>query len=305
VTGLAVSSTGLDTEERAWELLRSLRARYAANGRAGSGPIELDIGGARVRFDPSSGAVSGTEPLPASTAQMLELCLPLCVPSGGDALVYAHLGQSLDGQIATASGASRYVTSNANLRHMHRLRALADAIVVGAGTIERDDPKLTTRLVPGDNPVRVVIDPSLRLPAERHVFRDGEAKTVLVCRAGRPRPARFDGSLELVEIASVSADLAPRAIIEALRQRGLRRLFVEGGGVTVSRFLAARALDRLHVAVCPLFIGRGRPGVVLPGVDRMEQTLRPAARRFLLGDDVLFDCSFEPAPGPAPAANRA
>ena len=75
--------------------------------------------------------------------------------------------------------------------------------------------------------------------------------------------------------------------------------------MTVSRFLAAKALDRLHVTVCPVFIGRGRPGVMLPGVDSMEQTLRPAARRFLLGEDVLFDCSFDGAPhnggsGPRP-----
>jgi diaminohydroxyphosphoribosylaminopyrimidine deaminase / 5-amino-6-(5-phosphoribosylamino)uracil reductase len=295
VTEPAASSHGPNLHDTAWELVRSLRIRHASNGASANGAaFELNVAGTLVRFDPQRGAVQGCEALPPNTAQMLELCLPLCAPHGTNAFVYAHLGQSLDGQIATASGASQYVTSTENLQHMHRLRALADAIVVGAGTVERDDPRLTTRLVPGENPVRVVIDPSLRLPAERHVFRDGQAKTLIVCRAGRPRPARFEPAVELVEIDSSAPELPPRAIVEALQKRGLRRLFVEGGGVTVSRFLAARALHRLHVAVCPLFIGRGRPGVVLPGVDRMEQTLRPSARRFLLGEDVLFDCAFEP-----------
>lgn len=284
------SNNGHDAHEEAWAALRALSRGALAAARTERG-VDVSVGGAVVRLDPVSGALEAPSSLSAETRQMLALCLPLCLAR--DTVVYGHLGQSLDGQIATASGASQYVTCAENLTHMHRMRALADAVIVGAGTVERDDPRLTTRLVPGDNPVRVVIDPSLRLPAERQLFRDGAAKTLIVCRAGRPKPTRFDGLAELVEIDSQTAELAPGAIVRALAARGLRRLFVEGGGVTVSRFLGARALDRLHVTVSPVFIGRGRPGVVLPGVDRMEQTLRPAARRFLLGEDVLFDCAFE------------
>jgi riboflavin biosynthesis pyrimidine reductase len=88
--------------------------------------------------------------------------------------------------------------------------------------------------------------------------------------------------------------LSPRAIVEALGRRGLLRLFVEGGGVTVSRFIEARALDRLHVTIGPLLVGSGRPGIVLPGIDRVDQALRPVTRRFELGADVLFDCRLTP-----------
>src|SRR5207245_1441303 len=87
----------------------------------------------------------------------------------------------LDGQIATASGASRYVTGPQNILHMHRLRALCDAVIVGAGTVEADDPQLTTRLVAGDSPVRVVIDPGLRIARDRQIFRDRSARTLVVC----------------------------------------------------------------------------------------------------------------------------
>ena len=105
--------------------------------------------------------------LTASVRQLLDLYLPLCIGQGAERLVLGHVGQSLDGQIATLAGASRYVTGPENIVHMHRLRSLMDAVVVGAGTVELDDPELTTRLVPGDHPTRVVIDPTLRLAHAR------------------------------------------------------------------------------------------------------------------------------------------
>jgi riboflavin-specific deaminase-like protein len=274
--------------ERAWRLVRTLRAR-ASGGVPPNPPREL------ATLDSASSELLVSSEVTPMTRQMLELCLPVCLARAGRPFVYAHLGQSLDGMIATASGASRYVTSAENLLHMHRLRALADAVLVGAGTIASDDPQLTTRLVEGANPARVVIDPGRRLSADRRVFQDGCARTLLVCRAGTQAPRGFDADVEVVEIHTHTAELPPSSIVAALAERGLRHLFVEGGGVTVSRFLDARVLDRLHVTVCPIFIGRGRPGVVLPAVERMDQALRPSARRFLLGEDVLFDCAFERA----------
>jgi len=197
----------------------------------------------------------------------------------------------LDGQIATAGGASRYVTGPENIVHMHRLRALCDAVLVGAGTVEHDDPQLTTRLVPGENPARVVVDPSLRLPHGRKLYRDNAAPTLIVCgegRAERAAPAR----IPVIEVAPEDGVLSISALLAALAERGLRRVFVEGGGVTLSHFIRAKRLDRLHVTICPMIIGRGRPGICLPGVNSLDEALRPSARRFLLGSDVLFDCSF-------------
>jgi diaminohydroxyphosphoribosylaminopyrimidine deaminase / 5-amino-6-(5-phosphoribosylamino)uracil reductase len=224
-----------------------------------------------------------------SAERLLELYAPLLGEDLTKRLVIGHVGQSLDGQIATRTGASRYITGGENLTHVHRLRALVDAVVVGASTVEFDDPQLTTRLVPGKNPVRVVIDPNLRLAFDRRVFTDGAVQTLVVCAddaavAGRKHPA------ELVRVPRNGQYLPPGAIADALGRRGLNRLFVEGGGVTVSRFIEAGALDRLHVTIGPLLVGSGRPGIVLPGIDRVDQALRPVTRRFELGADVLFDC---------------
>lgn len=225
--------------------------------------------------------------------RLLELYVPLCVGARCQRFVVGHLGQSLDGQIAVSSGASRNVTGPENIRHMHRLRALCDAVVVGASTVTFDDPQLTTRLVSGQSPVRVVIDPSLRVPRDRRVFTDGRVKTLLLADTA----ARFGGSLpahvELLRIPSSEGVLSVPAILSELRRRGLGRLFVEGGGVTVSHFLAARAFTRLHITVSPVFLGEGRPGIKLPAIACMDEALRPAVRRFDSGQDVLFDFSFE------------
>ncbi len=260
-------------EARAWDLCMALAER----ARAGR-PVK--------REELEQSTLSPAAELPARVAAMIELYLPLCLPVNA---VYAHVGQSLDGQIATQSGSSRYVSGPENLRHMHRLRALADAVLVGASTIEHDDPQLTTRLVPGPSPTRVVIDPTLRLPEQRKVFQDQAAPTLVICARGRLNGHRL-GSSEILEIEPEDGLLPPRAIVAALAARGLKRLFIEGGGVTVSRFLQTRALDRLHVTICPILIGRGRPGISLPGVDRLDRALRPRTRRFEQDDDVLFDC---------------
>jgi riboflavin biosynthesis pyrimidine reductase len=84
----------------------------------------------------------------------------------------------------------------------------------------------------------------------------------------------------------------PHAIVAAVAALGYRRLLVEGGAATISAFLAAGAIDRLHLCVAPLIIGSGKIGISLPPVDRLESALRPAISTYRLGCDILFDCDF-------------
>jgi riboflavin-specific deaminase-like protein len=289
-------------ETTAWALLRAL-SRRAALGQPLVRPagLALDADGNLVELPIGRGIVSvspGVAPCfelgadaERAGAELFELFLPLCVGAASETLVVGHLGQSLDGQIATASGASQYVTGPENIRHMHRLRALFDAVIVGANTVECDNPQLTTRLVPGTNPTRVVLDPRRRVQGERILFRDEAAPTLLLCSRGLEHHNGL-GRAEVVGIDAEGELLPVASVISTLRARGLKRLFVEGGGVTVSRFLAARAFDRLHLTVSSVFLGTGRPGIALPGIDRLDGALRPRVRRFTLGEDVLFDCEF-------------
>src|SRR5580704_9269382 len=105
-------------------------------------------------------------------------------------LALGRIAQSLDGRIATASGASRWISGPDDIAHTHRLRALFDAVVVGARTVRADDPRLTTRAVEGPSPVRVVIDPKRRLDARFQVFQDGP-ETLLLCAENAPGPDRL------------------------------------------------------------------------------------------------------------------
>jgi diaminohydroxyphosphoribosylaminopyrimidine deaminase / 5-amino-6-(5-phosphoribosylamino)uracil reductase len=234
----------------------------------------------------------GAAPVPCSEdgVALLELYLPFAQLPRGRSFAVAHLGQSLDGRIATAAGASRWVTGDADLTHTHRMRALADAILVGAGTVRHDDPQLTVRRCGGKHPVRVVIDSERRLGAQYRVFQDGAAPTLVLAYADRVAPGERLGQAQVVGLPRRAGGLAPGEIRAALAARGLHFLFIEGGGITISRFLAAGALDRLQIAVAPIILGSGKPGLTLPEIREPCQGLRPRLRRFDLGEDMLYEC---------------
>lgn len=200
-------------------------------------------------------------------------------------VVLAHLGQSLDGRIATASGHAAAVTGPANITHLHRLRALADAVLVGAATVHHDDPKLTTRLVDGPSPVRVVIDSRRTLSERFGIFHEGPPTLVLAAEAAVDRPRL--GRAEIIPVAADAAGCRPASVIEALAARGLHRLFIEGGGRTVSSFLFAGCLDLLQICVSPTIIGAGRSGITGPEIATMDEALRLEGQAIPMGADIL------------------
>ncbi len=213
---------------------------------------------------------------------------PLRTGTVDDLVVVAQLGQSLDGRIATNSGHSHYINGPAGLDHLHRLRALVDAVVIGVRTALVDDPQLTVRRVAGPSPARVVLDPHGRLsPSARVLAADGVRR--LVVTAGADRPALPDG-VEVVALAAADGHIAPAAVLAALAARGLRRVLVEGGARTISGFLSAGCLDRLHVLVAPVILGTGQSSLTLAPIERVDHALRPPTRAYPLGDEVLFDC---------------
>ena len=221
---------------------------------------------------------------------------PLIARMAAGPLTIAQVGQSLDGRIATEGGQSHYINGEGGLDHLHRLRALADAVVVGATTIILDDARLTTRRVSGPSPVRVIVDPNGRVPLQRRAF-DAAAPTLLLraSHLAAPSPDRADGPI-VVPIAAEQGLLPPRRILRALHERGLFTVLIEGGGTTISTFLCAGAVDRLHVVVAPMLIGPGRAAFLWPPIDRLEQALRLSMTAHPLGGDVLFDCALDTAP---------
>ncbi|MEM6439165.1 MAG: RibD family protein [Pseudomonadota bacterium] len=212
-------------------------------------------------------------------------CLPADAAEGP--IVVAQLGQTLDGRIATVTGASKYINGDKALDHLHRLRAEVDAVVVGVGTVVADDPSLTVRRVEGRHPARVVIDPSGRLPCGWRGLADGEAPVLAICCPDRPPPA----GAEHVPLRPGPAGYAPADIVAALAERGLRRLLIEGGADTLARFVDAGAVDLLHVLVAPMILGSGKAGFRLSPIERLDEALRPRTQVHVFEDgDVLFTC---------------
>src|SRR4051795_12736371 len=202
--------------------------------------------------------------------------------------VVAQIGQSIEGRIATVTGHSKYINGPAGLAHLHRLRALVDAVLVGIGTAVADDPQLTVRRVAGPSPARIVLDPRGRLPPDARVLTaDGVRRIVITAEGIRPS---LPENVEIAEIPARGGEIVPAAILAALAERGLRRILIEGGAHTVSRFIAAGCLDRLHVMVAPIMFGSGQTGVTLAPIARADEALRSPMRAHLIGDEVLLDC---------------
>lgn len=205
------------------------------------------------------------------------------------AYVVAQLGQSLDGRIATPTGASKYINGPSALDFLHRLRASVDAVVVGIGTVLADDPQLTVRRCGGRSPARVIIDPNGRLPIGAKCLSDDGARVYVVS----PGKNCHSPQAQTLFVAAGADGLDPRAIIRVLFEAGLRRILIEGGSHTVSRFLAADAIDRLYLLVAPVLLGSGQCGLMLPPIAEVDEALKPDTRCYALGGgDVLFDCSF-------------
>ncbi len=229
--------------------------------------------------------------------------LRLTRSAGEGSVVIGQLGQSLDGRIATPTGASKYINGDEALRHLHRLRAAVDAVVIGVGTALADDPRLTTRHVAGPNPARVVIDPSGRMPADRALLRDAAAPVICVTRQGI---ATARGTQGLALDCDGDGLIAPAAIVAALAARGLRRLLVEGGAETLARFLDAGAVDELHLMVAPIVLGSGKTGLNLAPIASLDQAMRPLVRTMHFRDgDLLCICDLDRRPAVAVASAAA
>lgn len=294
-----------EPERHAWALLLAARERLdtksersdftlsyqattdqVSTERSGNGPIDLYI-------DKQNRWIIGAH-LNETVAQLLEFYLPVLGVPTDCSRVIAHLGQSVDAQIATDQGDAFFVTGDENRKHLHRLRGLCHAVVVGAKTIIADDPQLTTRAVSGQNPVRVVIDPEARLPVSKGVFNDDASKTLVLfderfAFTDAQRLRDDNDMLEYLPLKFNNRILPAATVIQALASRGLMRVFVEGGGVTVSHFLSQGCVDRLQIATAPILVGKGRAALQLPCIDRMADAIKPPYRLYRMGDDVLWD----------------
>lgn len=208
----------------------------------------------------------------------------------GVPFVTLKLAQTLDGRIATCTGDSKWITSTESRRRVHRLRAEVDAVLVGINTVLADDPMLTVRLAEGDDPLRIVLDSSLRMPITAKVLSGG--RTVVVARDDSD-PARVralqerDADVWTVPAPNGRPDLA--AVMAEAGDREIISVLIEGGAEIAASALQAGIVDRLMVFVAPKILGSGRSSVSDLGISRIAESVRLRDVEVeRIGEDVLY-----------------
>jgi diaminohydroxyphosphoribosylaminopyrimidine deaminase/5-amino-6-(5-phosphoribosylamino)uracil reductase len=179
--------------------------------------------------------------------------------------VTLKLATSLDGRIATATGESRWITGPEARAETHRLRAAHDAVLVGIETALADDPELTVRLdrYQGPQPARVVLDSRQRLPCSAKLAQTAKAVPTYVVTATAPSSELLACGVRVLQVKAV-ADGRPElaAALQALKNEGLERVLVEGGGQVAGAFLRCGLVERIEWFRAPLVLGaEGRPGI--------------------------------------------
>lgn len=193
--------------------------------------------------------------------------------------VTVSYAQTLDGRLATTNGSSQWISSPESLRFAHALRAKHDAIMVGAGTAWKDDPRLTVRLLPGKDPLRVVVDSTLRTPITAAVLANGAAAgTVLAVTENAPADrcaeAHSLGATVLRLPANTKGRVDLPSLLFKLRALSVGSVLVEGGAALITALLCDRLVTRLAVCVAPKILGSGIEAVGDLGICDLSDTLR-------------------------------
>jgi len=216
----------------------------------------------------------------------------------GRPLVTLKLAVTLDGRIAAAGGDSRWITSPAARHLAHALRAVSDAVLVGAGTVRADDPRLTCRLPGGHHPVRIVLaGRAFRLPARARVLARGGPSTWVIAPRGAPAArvaALRRRGVEVLLLPGRRGRVPFASLVRLLGARGLTSLLVEGGGTVAAEALRARVVDRLVLFVAPAILGGDAVAAVGPlGRVRVRDAVRVGGLAVAhVGQDLVLEGRF-------------
>jgi diaminohydroxyphosphoribosylaminopyrimidine deaminase/5-amino-6-(5-phosphoribosylamino)uracil reductase len=207
--------------------------------------------------------------------------------------VLLKMAMTADGKIATRKGDSRWISSEESLKLVHKLRARYAAVLVGVGTVLRDDPELRVRRVEGRDPVRIVLDSQGRIPLQAAILHVGSRAPTVIATCGMPREKeeqlRGLDTLTPIEVWRLPPDprgwVDLRALMEELGRAQIDSVLVEGGSTVAAAFLNERWIDKLMLVIAPKVVGgRDAPTPIGgTGIERMEDAFR------------LRDCSVYPS----------
>jgi riboflavin-specific deaminase-like protein len=193
--------------------------------------------------------------------------------------VTLKFAETLDGRIAARDGSSSWISCPASLKLAHKLRAAHDAVLAGANTVTRDNPRLTTRLAAGENPVRVILDTRLKVSLNSKIIKTaGTIPTIFITTKYAPskkiRAFRKKGAK--VFCVGLSKEKRPdlKAALLVLGKSGIKSVLVEGGSAVITSFLKQGLADRIVVIIAPKILGAGVESVGDLGIRNIKGSLR-------------------------------
>lgn len=207
--------------------------------------------------------------------------------------VILKLAQSLDGRIATSVGDSKWITGEKARQEAHRLRSYVDAVVVGAGTVRKDDPSLTVRHVKGRDPFRVVVTSSGKLPAKaKLIAANGDHKTIIAApkdMVTKLSKKHRDDGVTFWDVKRNSRGVVIEDLVAKAGEFGIQSMLVEGGGELATAFLKSGLVDKVAVFVAPMIVGTGTDAVGDLNVKQIKNALKlERVEMTTIGKDMLI-----------------
>jgi diaminohydroxyphosphoribosylaminopyrimidine deaminase/5-amino-6-(5-phosphoribosylamino)uracil reductase len=210
--------------------------------------------------------------------------------STGLPFVTLKLAQTLDGNIATCTGDSKWITSKASRVRGHQLRAEADAILVGRGTVMTDDPELSVRYVDGCSPTKIVLDSQLKIGLNARIFGGAPliiATTEAVCR--KQVKKRKNKGAQVWQLPILKGQINLQLVLQKAAQMGLRHILIEGGSRVATSALRLGLVDRIAAFVAPKILGAGIPSIGSLDIASITDAIAlENVKVESIGDDFLF-----------------
>ena len=215
--------------------------------------------------------------------QSCEIIIPLLLKNNNNFI--GQIGQSLDGKIALNNGSSHYINEKESITYLHCLRSISDGVLVGVNTIIKDNPLLTTRKIKGQNPIRLIIDPTLKLTNKYKIFKDNN-KNIIFTNSSKEKKFK---NTTIVKFAKKSFT---QNIYDYLKKTSLQTILIEGGPTTLSHFIELKLLNYMQFIISPTIIGSGIDSIRLKPISDLKNALRPKNTISKLGKEIIVTLDF-------------
>ena len=200
-------------------------------------------------------------------------------------IMFGQIGQSLDGKIALNNGNSHYINEKDSITYLHCLRSISDAVLVGVNTIIKDNPLLTTRKITGSNPIRIIIDPSLKLTNKYKIFKDNNTNIIFTNTSSKKK-------LKNSVIITFPKKNFTKNIYKYLKSMSLNNILIEGGPTTLSKFIDLKLLNIMQFIISPTLIGSGIDSLKLKPITNLNKAIRVKNTISKLGKEIIVTLDF-------------